>query len=86
MHCPVMYDEASEARKATTLATSSGSPYLLIGVLCITDFKNSLLSNNFSVKGVFIYHGAIELTLILCSAHSTARFFVSCIIPAFVTA
>jgi len=69
-------------RKATTLATSSGSPTRPRGVVARIFCSRSGSFSTGSASGVRMYHGATALTRMPSLAHSAARPTVSCVTAA----
>src|SRR5258706_13346006 len=81
---PVISEAAGDARNSTAFATSFGSPILPSMIFESTCFLVSSLARYSSVPGVKIKVGAIAFTVILYFAHSTAKHFVRCAMPALV--
>ena len=72
---PVIYDESSEAKNNTALATSSGFPNLESGIISLYLFL--ILSYKTSVISVSIKPGVIALTFIFFEPNSLAKDFVN---------
>src|SRR5690606_5336441 len=82
MVCPFTYALSSLKRKATTLATSLGSPKRLVGLRCAYSVSAAWGSAGLTCLkasatiGVKIAPGAIALVIILYLPNSKAVFFV----------
>ena len=71
---PVIYDESSEAKNNTALATSSGCPNLERGIISL--YFSFMVSDKTSVISVSINPGLTALTFIFFERYSFAKDFV----------